>query len=42
VRTRVLTRPTNGPGRVVLSPDGRTLVGAAADATNTISLWRLR
>jgi hypothetical protein len=42
VRTRVLTRPTNGPGRVVLSPDGRTLVGAAADATNTVSLWRLR
>jgi len=42
VRTRVLTRPTNGPGRVVLSPDGRTLVGAAADATNTVSIWRLR
>jgi WD40 repeat protein len=42
VRTQVLTRPTNGPGHVVLSPDGRTLVGAAADASNTVSLWRLR
>jgi hypothetical protein len=42
VRTRILTRHTDGAGRIAFSPDGRTIAGAAVDAGNNITLWQLR
>jgi hypothetical protein len=42
VRVRVLTRRTDGAGRVAFSPDTGTVAGAAVDGSNGITLWRLR
>jgi len=41
VRTRIVTRPVAGAGRVGLSPDGSVVAGAAADGTDSLTLWRL-
>jgi hypothetical protein len=42
VRTRTLSRSTDGAGRVMFSPDLSTVAGAATDGTNGISLWTVR
>jgi WD40 repeat protein len=42
VRTRMLTRHTNGAGRIGFSPDTTTAASAAADGGNSITLWHLR
>ncbi len=42
VRVRVLTRRTDGAGRIAFSPDTRTVAGAAVDGSNSITLWHLR
>jgi WD40 repeat protein len=42
IRTRTLTRQTNGAGRVAFSPDGSTVAGAAIDGSNSVTLWRIR
>jgi WD40 repeat protein len=42
VRARVLTRHTNGAGRVAFSPDASTVAGAAVDGSNSVTLWQLR
>jgi WD40 repeat protein len=35
------TRPASGNGRVAFSPDTRVVAGAAADGSNSVSVWRL-
>jgi WD40 repeat protein len=41
VRTRILTRHTDGAGRVAFSPDTTVVAGAAEDGGNSVTLWRL-
>ncbi|MEU7872524.1 hypothetical protein [Dactylosporangium sp. NPDC049140] len=40
VRTRIVTRPVSGPGRVAFSPDTTVVAGAAPDGDH-VTLWRL-
>ena len=42
IRTRTFTSTTAGAGRVAFSPDTTTVAGAAVDASNSITMWRLR
>src|SRR5262249_3419343 len=41
IRTRILTRHTDGAGRVAFSPDTTVVAGAAEDGGNSVTLWRL-
>jgi len=41
IRVRVLTRHTEGAGRVAFSPDTTVVAGAAEDGSNSVTLWRL-
>jgi WD40 repeat protein len=41
IRARILTRHTDGAGRVAFSPDATIVAGAADDGGNGVTLWRL-
>jgi hypothetical protein len=41
IRERILTRHTDGAGRVAFSPDTTVVAGAADDGSNSVTLWRL-